>query len=64
MTNIEGLDAELMQRRLAVEEHDVAVDEMTLDHVTKLQLLRNLHAVTVAQIPEMPAASQNTGTQQ
>ena len=42
-----GHDRESVQRRLAVEEHDVAVDHVPLDDVTETQILRDLLSVSV-----------------
>lgn len=40
-------DAELVQGRLAIEENDVAVDQVPLHQVAQPQLLSNLLAVSV-----------------
>ncbi len=45
-------DAELVQRRLPVEEDDIAINHVSLNHVTVLQLLSHLLPVTVLQKPE------------
>ncbi len=42
---VEGHDAQLVQAGLAIEEDDVVVDEVALDHVAALQLLRDLRPV-------------------
>ncbi len=49
-TRIERHDAELVQARLTIEQHDVVVDEMPLDHVAVLELLRYL--VAIAELEE------------
>lgn len=40
-------DAELVQGRLPIEEHDVAVDQVPLHQVAQPQLLSNLLAVSI-----------------
>ncbi len=45
-------DAEFVQRRLPVEEDDVAINHVSLNHITVLQLLSHLLPITVLQKPE------------
>jgi hypothetical protein len=47
---IERHDAEFMQARLTIEQHNVVVDQVTLDHVAVLELLGYL--VTIAELEE------------
>ena len=48
---VEGHDAELVQAGLSIEEHNVVVDEVALDHVAALELLGD--ALPVAELEEL-----------
>ena len=45
-----------MQRWLPVEQNDVIVNQVTLNNVTKLEVLCNLLPVPVSQVPETSPA--------